>query len=214
MTGLLSVLKQLLAHKKLSSNGLAKLLALPTPTIHRLITGEVQDPRISTLLLIANYFEITVDQLLGRKVLDKKFYADVVAKTDQPSCSIPLLTMGEACALPKNIKKATQWFRWHSQISDTDNEKSFSILIKNNLYEPLFSQGSVIVINATNHPENGDYVLVNFEGDSTPVLKRYISEGKNKFFSAIGVDTKNIPLNPKNSKIIGVVIETYRNFKN
>ena len=54
-----TVIKQLLVHTHLSGNALAKAIKLPTPTIHRLITGEVQDPRLSTLIMIADYFGVS-----------------------------------------------------------------------------------------------------------------------------------------------------------
>lgn len=61
------VLKKLLAQHGLTANALANKLNVPTPTIHRLVTGDVKDPRISTLIIIANYFSVTIEQLLGRE---------------------------------------------------------------------------------------------------------------------------------------------------
>lgn len=61
------VLKRLLQDNSLTANKLAVTLCIPTPTIHRLVTGEVQDPRLSTLTAIADYFDITIEQLVGRK---------------------------------------------------------------------------------------------------------------------------------------------------
>lgn len=69
-----SVLKRLLAKHGITANGLATKLDLPTPTIHRLMTGEVQDPRLSTLIFIADYFDITIEQLTGRALLPKNFF--------------------------------------------------------------------------------------------------------------------------------------------
>jgi len=66
-----TVLIKLLADEQLSANALANLLHLPTPTIHRLLTGDVRDPRISTLTIIADFFAISIDQLIGKKPLGK-----------------------------------------------------------------------------------------------------------------------------------------------
>lgn len=66
------VMQQLLMRANLTANGLATKLNLPTPTVHRLLIGDVQDPRLSTMLLIADYFEITLEQLIGRHSLNKK----------------------------------------------------------------------------------------------------------------------------------------------
>ena len=75
MQTLAQALTQLLHHAKLTTNGLAVILGVPTPTIYRLAMGDVTDPRISTLTIIADYFGVTIEQLMGRKPLDKKFYS-------------------------------------------------------------------------------------------------------------------------------------------
>lgn len=211
---LMDRMKQLLAHTDLTANGLATLLNLPTPTIHRLVTGEVQDPRISTLILIADYFGVSIDQLSGRQPLDAQFYSKGDAKSIKPAFSIPLLTMHEAHTLLKHSKESTQWFYWHSNSNHQDNNESvFAIAIKNNLYEPLFYHDSIIILDPKINPENGDYVLVNFDGDHLPVLKRYISEGKNKYLFTVNSDVKTARFDSKVSVIIGVVIEAYRSFR-
>lgn len=212
---LMSVLRQLLMHVDLTANGLAKILSVPTPTIHRLTTGDVRDPRLSTLTLLSDYFGVTIDQLAGRQILDPRFYLEIEGGTLKPAFSIPLFTFHEAGALHAHLKKPTHWFRWKSHCDDADIEKIFAIKIKNNLYEPLFSQETVIVINPTIQVENGDYVLVSFAGDNAPVLKRYISEGKNKYLCMVNnTDIKTEKHNPKESKIIGVVIEACKQFRN
>ncbi|OGT51107.1 MAG: hypothetical protein A3E84_04660 [Gammaproteobacteria bacterium RIFCSPHIGHO2_12_FULL_42_13] len=71
---LAKVMTQLLDHAGLTTNGLAVILGIPTPTIYRLAMGDVTDPRLSTMTLIADYFGITIEQLTGRAPLDKKFY--------------------------------------------------------------------------------------------------------------------------------------------
>lgn len=211
---LMSTLQHLLDHVDLSANGLAKILNVPTPTVYRLTTGEVQDPRISTLTMLADYFGITIEQLLGRKNLDAHFYAKNAVKYSRPTSSIPLLTLHETYSYQKYLKEPTQWFRWKSYVDDEKNDNLFSVIIKNNLYEPLFSQDVIIVIDPTIHPENGDYVLINFKGDNISVFKRYLSEGRNKYLAALNIDGANIKFDSNETTIIGVVIESCRNFKN
>lgn len=208
-----SVVKQLLTHADLTANGLAKLLKLPTPTIHRLTTGEVEDPRISTLTLIADYFGVTIDQLMGRKKLEKHFYSKNINQNFRLPFSIPLCTLRDSCKFQVHSQNPSYWFRWQSNIDHDDDEKIFAVKIQNNLYDPLFAQNSVLIINSENAAKNGDYALINFDGDAEPVLKRYMSEGKNKYLCTVNDELKTTPYNQKEMKIIGVVIEAYRNFR-
>lgn len=54
------------AHGVRSGTQLARLLNLPAPTVNRLLSGAVQDPRLSTLMRVANHFKVTLDELIGR----------------------------------------------------------------------------------------------------------------------------------------------------
>ena len=81
-TSIQRVMQKLLTRSHLTANGLATKLNLPTPTVHRLLIGDVQDPRLSTMLLIADYFEITLEQLIGRHSLNKKLLLKHQKKTN------------------------------------------------------------------------------------------------------------------------------------
>ena len=66
------ILTHLLSESGLTANGLAVILDIPTPTIYRIAVGDVVDPRLSTLCRIADYFDITLEQLVGRAPINKK----------------------------------------------------------------------------------------------------------------------------------------------
>lgn len=57
-------LSLLLKKYNVSEGTLARELSLPYNTIHRLVSGYTTDPRISTLKLIASYFNVSMDSLL------------------------------------------------------------------------------------------------------------------------------------------------------
>jgi len=61
-------LQQLMVSQDIQSGSdLARQLNIPPPSINRILSGQVIDPRISTLILIADHFDIGIDELLGRK---------------------------------------------------------------------------------------------------------------------------------------------------
>jgi len=66
-TQLQSNLQILMAKKNIKSGSdLARQLEIPAPSINRILSGQVTDPRCSTLILLADYFGVTIDRLLGR----------------------------------------------------------------------------------------------------------------------------------------------------
>lgn len=216
--GLQSVLKQLISCIGLSVNALAKALNLPTPTINRLLTGDVQDPRASTLLAIADYFSVSVDQLLGREILPEKFQQNRMNKLSaKPPNTIPLLSMTEAVNYEESCKKSTNWLRWQSQSKsngDLEKDALFSVIIKNNLYEPIFIAGSFIIVNPFSVINSGDYVLVKFTNDTIAVIKKYVSEGEYKYLYSLKPEVGTINFDKNKCTILGVIIEAYVNFKN
>ena len=63
MNRLADNLRALMAVESLSENQLSRNTGVPQPTIHRILSGRVADPRDGTLRPLADYFEVTVDQL-------------------------------------------------------------------------------------------------------------------------------------------------------
>lgn len=208
------VMKQLLQHTKMSGNALARDLNFPPPTITRLVTGGVKDPRASTLIAIADYFNITVDQLLGREHLPKTFtLSDNKETTPKPHLSIPVLNTSQVIHYQEYLNNPTEWLRWQSNHESLDNKYAFAMQLKNDLYQPVFNKGTLVIIDPKVTPESDDYVLVAFTGDANGIIKRYVAEGRHKSLHALNPDLKTIPFETDDCSIIGVIIETYTRFK-
>ena len=65
--GTKEVLARLLAENGLTQSEFAKRAKLTQATVNRLCSGEISNPTIQTLLPIAKYFGISVDELIGNK---------------------------------------------------------------------------------------------------------------------------------------------------
>jgi transcriptional regulator with XRE-family HTH domain len=65
MENLSTVLGRLVAEKGISSAELARKTGVSQPVVHRLIAGETENPQILSLKPLADYFGISLDQLLG-----------------------------------------------------------------------------------------------------------------------------------------------------
>lgn len=61
------ILNWLMQRHEISEAGLARATGVTQPTIHRIVTGEIGDPRHGKLQPIANYFGISVAQLRGEE---------------------------------------------------------------------------------------------------------------------------------------------------
>jgi transcriptional regulator with XRE-family HTH domain len=72
MKKLSSILSHLMSQKGIKSAELARKTGIGQPIIYRLMTGETENPQISTLKPIADFFQIGFDELLGLAPLKKQ----------------------------------------------------------------------------------------------------------------------------------------------
>ena len=86
MENLSTVLTHLMSKNGLTSSELARKTGVAQPVIYRLMSGNTENPQILTLRPIADYFGISIEQLLGlsslnnQKILDKALLHDVTNK--------------------------------------------------------------------------------------------------------------------------------------
>ena len=86
MENLATVLSHLMSKNGLTSSELARKTGIAQPVIYRLMSGNTENPQILTLRPIADYFGISIDQLLGlsalsnQKILDKALLHDITNK--------------------------------------------------------------------------------------------------------------------------------------
>lgn len=65
MVNLSGTLSLLMSEKGIKSAELARKTGIGQPVIYRLMTGTTDNPQIQTLKPIADFFEVSIDQLLG-----------------------------------------------------------------------------------------------------------------------------------------------------
>lgn len=71
MENLSSILSHLMSEKGIKSAELARKTGVGQPVIYRLMTGVTDNPQVFTLKPIADFFNISLDQLLGISPLTK-----------------------------------------------------------------------------------------------------------------------------------------------
>ena len=71
MENLSAILTQLMLEKGIKSAELARKTGIGQPVIYRLMTGTTENPQIFTLKPIADFFGVSLDQLLGLSPLDR-----------------------------------------------------------------------------------------------------------------------------------------------
>ena len=188
----------------LSPASLARKLGIPTNKITRILNGDVTDPKASTLLQIANYFDITIEQLLGLEPINS--VEDIQSKENTTSLpTYKFSKLGEQ-ASPR------EWYRW---AENTIDGEYFALDLDTDLYEPIFPNNSILIINRHIEPEDRSYVLLQNKDQPEKIsIKKYVFEG-NKIYL--------YPINPKLPievyeknlyTISGVILEVHHKLNN
>jgi len=200
-----NILKSLISQfGNLSGAELAKRTGLTISTVNRLLAGSISDPKISTLKPLAEYFGITVDQLLGFTALPEKLSENDINLL-HPSMVIPVYGMSNFLEANKN----QQWFTWVTQKIDK-NEEVFAISLDTERFEPVFEKDTILVIEpGMLPPQNSDYLLIKFNDENQISIQRYYIEGNEHYFIPINLQLKAIPTKEKKHTILGVITEAH-----
>ena len=180
-------------------------MKIPNATLNKLKTGIITDPRGSTLKIIANYFDISVGQLLGTEPMNMQ-HLPIAEK----SIPIPVLTyeqvlQGDLPALI-NANNHTEW-TYHTLSNDQiKHHNIFAIKPIGCAMLPLFTDGNTITIidcNATISSKN--YILVHIARSGELLFRQILIDGLTKILKPTNPEFSSITLTDEDN-IIGVVV--------
>jgi transcriptional regulator with XRE-family HTH domain len=199
-------LSALLKQHNLNANQLAQLLGIPMMTIRRLMSGETGDPRISTLKMIAEYFNVSIDLLIGaeqKNILlpSKKIKSYLIPK-------ISWETLSKFVSVEDVDLK--DWAEWHT-LSLNDNysisKKTFALESRPSMY-PRFPKGTIFIIDQNTKPADGDIVLIWLKENNEFTLRELIIDPPNWRLSPLVTDSDTINFSADSHEIIGVSLVT------
>ena len=201
-------LRELMTQRKIhSGTAFAKILNIPGPTINRILSGQVTDPRASTLSLLADYFSVSIDQLLGKVPLN------TTETDDEPTqslafLSIPIVTSLNCHDFQQTMQKPRQWYRWTTH-TPSKHPKVFALHINTHILEPTFQAGTLLVINPSLQAKPFNYVALRFEQDPCISIRKIMTDGRCNYFHPLQPGHKIFSVDDMAHHIMGVVIEAH-----
>ena len=199
---ILSLMKGL----NLNESQLARESKLPQPTIHRLLSGQTADPRLFTLLQLADYFQISLDQLMGEKSYSNQ---DISIR------SIPILSWQDAiggaafaCQL-----RPDNWQHWIA--TEMLLTKGAYALLSKNSMEPRFPRQSLLLIDPLLIPQDGDLVILRLDDAEEASVREWISDGpKKELKPLLSNHTQPLTYDPLLHQLLGVIAQVRYDVKN
>lgn len=198
-------LSLLIATSKKSELEIAQTVGIPVMTIRRLTSGETTDPRVSTLKLLADYFNVPISTLI-----DDNTETTVKLIQNSKPIFVPLLnwkTLEKTNDVKKiNFKNWEDWIPLSINNNCTIGEMAFGIESRKSMY-PRFQNGTIFIINPLESPTDGDLVLVRIKKNNEITLRELVIDPPvSKLISIVGSDV--IDYSSKQYEILGVVVLT------
>ncbi|MFZ0219080.1 MAG: helix-turn-helix domain-containing protein [Candidatus Aquirickettsiella sp.] len=196
-----NTLEYLIEKWEININHLHKHTGIPLSTLKRLRLNKENNPTLASLTPIANYFSISLDQLIGREALQKK-------NKHPTGLTVPLLHWKNVLNTPKNRFQLA-----FSSLIIRDiilNETSFELMIKDNMDN--FLAGSLLVIDPSLRGRNRDFIIVYKNGMCKPQLMQKIIYENKVYLKNLSAESEIIKLTGL-YKILGIIIQIIMNYK-
>lgn len=201
-SNLASTLKSLLDRKNLSESELARRTGIGQPVIHRMASGETDNPKIETLRPIARFFDISLEQLLGDAPINLD--QPPVFKVEQEHFNLPLITLDLATLWPKNKDPDITYPFVLTNLKLS--ESAYAIRLKGSTMYPMFPDGTLLIIEPNHQPKHKDFVIVKLENHAQAVFKQLLIDGNTYYLKSVSKDYQPHRLKPADT-ILGVMLQ-------
>ncbi len=149
-------LNLLIKSRNLNITQTANDLSLPIMTVRRLISGETTNPHLSTLKTIAEYFHISIDQLVNSQNMLQAEHRYTKSQL------VPILSWQEVRSITTiQDLSLKDWKNWQSVPTDKEKDISSAFALKTRpSFYAQFPNGTVFIIDPNSEVCDGDIVLV------------------------------------------------------
>jgi len=197
-------LKDLLLNAKISENELARKTGVAQQVINRILSGENKNPKIATLSPIANYFMVSISQLIGDESLEIK---SKVNTNYLGWHEIPILEWD--ILIKKSLHKALLLKNEKLLVDINPSNNVFALRMHDSSMEPKFSHGTILIFDPNKNPSNGDFALIKIQDQKIEFRQVFIRNNKSfvKCLNPKHEDYNSTPM-INESDYIGVLIQS------
>lgn len=204
-----AALKKLMALHKINMTQLNKSTDVPLTTLNRILSGKNINPTITSLLPLAEFFNITLNQLMGIDPLNLDASSNIPIKKTDAWIYIPLINWEQALEWPKNNLDKTAFDSISTDIDLSAN--AFALRIEELNWEGFFS-GSILITDPDIKPEHSDYVVTVKKGQAKASLKQILIDDGCKYLRPLNKEYQTQVMDSSYS-IVGTVAQIRMNRK-
>lgn len=201
------ILKSLMFKKNINTSQLARDLNLPQQTLQRIVSGTSPNPHQKTLKPIADFFNLSVDQLKGASPLPKTHITtDLPTVQNNQARHIPVIDFSD---ILQYIEKPEDNPLETITIDRDDEDSDFATLLPDMSMSPYFPKGSILLLSLNKTVTDHCYALIKLNNPDVIIFRQLIFDGNDKYLKAMNPDLEKFPLKLLDSedKIIGILTE-------
>lgn len=203
------VLVKLMMQANIDNLDLSYHTGVPATTLSRLRNNVDSNPTISTLAPIANFFGVTLHQLLGEEELSEGESSIVHARSFK-TIRVPILSIdqvAEVIVFNTDTAKCYQWVSSSAKVG----EGGFAILARGSQSIPHLPSGAILIFSRSLKPNDMDYVVVQLKRDKKPVIRQCLVDGDDYYLKSI-ISPDSVKLSKK-YVLYGVMIQALMNYR-
>ena len=204
------ILKGLMAELGINESELARRTGIGQPVVHRICSGETDNPKVATLSPIANFFAISISQLIGDEPLSPERIPGTFNPDAQGWRQIPLLAWNQVLHWPNLTEKLAPLPTISTDIEL--GQHAYAVSTRDTTMEPRFPERTILLIDPNLKPNSLDFAIVHVEGYDLPNFKQVLIDGGHTILKPLNTDFKTLLLD-KPHKFLGVMVQSRMDFK-
>jgi len=195
----------------ITESELARRTGIVQPLINQIVNGKNINPKLATIKPIANYFSVSISQLIGEDPLPTSLQMETLRNKQKTWFEVPLLTWEKDNFHPQ-VKLDTSIAFTLTDLCISDS--AFAVEMHGSSMEPLIPSKMTIIIEPNRNPVDRDLVFAYLAKPNLLLCRQILIDADDKYLQTINpnfVDATLHKLNAKD-KILGVVVQAKKNF--
>lgn len=208
MWNLSSILKALMHEVGITVTELARRTGVGQPVIHRMASGETDNPKVGSLSPIAKFFNVNISQLIGDEPLPKERFRGSHNPFYRAWSKLPLFSWEQASHLPHLVHSEVEsYVSTEAVVSDA----AFATRVEDTTMGPRFPEGTILIFDAEIKAQDKDFVAIHIEGQAKMQFKQLLVDGSDVYLKPINGDFQTNRVEQP-YRILGVMTQALTEF--
>lgn len=197
----------LMTEARLNAEELSRRINLPASTIKKIRNNADANPTLSTLLPLADYFSLTISQLVGDETFPRSRMKGSYRINPDREQRIPLISWQDALIWPNMNKQPKFTIKSEHKYS----KNAYALRVEEEDWENL-AKDTILLIDPALKVEHRDFIIVS-KNKKLPTLKQVLFDEGEMYLKPI-TQGYNIVFFTPGHKILGIVVEYKKHLKN